>query len=468
MSKSFKKYKRKARMHAVASALLLGLGVGLAAFAVLMLAFKLSGRETGPLYYLIFGGSALLISAVLYFVFMPSDKRLAKRLDSVFSLDEKVSTMIELWNNDDGLAPLQREDAEVSLGEKSPKLFRSKKLLAGLIVFCISVGCVLGAWAIPVKADSGEPPIDEFDKQWIITAIGELITTVENSYMDDGLKTSVSGDLHTLLDFVEGSEFLSEMKREAIKAVISINRALEGANSAESIAPHFTESQNELISALGKELADLSGSASKKALEALGEHVLTLGSSDASFVADEMNAYLQASGVRTDDAVYMLFKSVTAAIKSGSSNIEDEFKDAGKKLSAEVIVQNVNRSTVGIVTKKLCSLFGITEDDIATVDPEIDVDTGEREEGTTYPGGDGKEPENNIGSGGLGTGEIIYGSDDIVYDPYTDTYRPYGEIINEYFAKANEQITDGKTSEELSKAAEEYFGMLFGGMAKDE
>ena len=50
---------------------------------------------------------------------------------------------------------------------------------------------------------------------------------------------------------------------------------------------------------------------------------------------------------------------------------------------------------------------------------------------------------------------------------YTGTYRPYGEIINDYFVKANEQITDGKTSEEISDAVEEYFDILFGGANKD-
>ena len=54
----------------------------------------------------------------------------------------------------------------------------------------------------------------------------------------------------------------------------------------------------------------------------------------------------------------------------------------------------------------------------------------------------------------------------MVYDPYTNTYRPYGEILNEYYAKVNEYITDGKTSEEISEALERYFGILYGGTEK--
>ena len=73
-----------------------------------------------------------------------------------------------------------------------------------------------------------------------------------------------------------------------------------------------------------------------------------------------------------------------------------------------------------------------------------------------------------MGSGGLGTGEVIYGSNDLVFDPDTNTYRPYGELLNEYFAKANEQITDGKTSDKITDAAEEYFAKLFGSSAGND
>ena len=174
--------------------------------------------------------------------------------------------------------------------------------------------------------------------------------------------------------------------------------------------------------------------------------------------------------MRSDDAVYNLFKGLVAVLKSGADGISDEFIDAGKKLSTEIIVQNVNRATMNIVINKLCSLFGITEDDLIAVDPDTDIDLRDPSNNTGLPSddGEGKEPENNIGSGGLGTGDVIYGSNDIVFDPDTNTYRPYGELLNEYFAKANEQITDGKTSDEISDAAEEYFGTLFGGATKED
>ena len=469
MSKSFRKFKRKVRAQAISSALLLGLGAGIISGAAVMLVSKLTGGEFNALYYALFGGAGVLIALVLYFLFMPSDRRLAKRLDIVYSLDEKVATMIELKDDQGMFAALQREDADVKLGEKPARMLKSKPLIAGLLVFFIAVGSFVGAWVVPVRADGGEAPIDEFDKQWLITAIGELITTVETSYIDETLRSNVLTELRSLLAFVEGSQLLSEMKAEAIKTVINTNEALKKANSASAIGTVLNESSDSEISELGKALSELSGSSSKKALEALGQKISKAEAADASLTADIINSSLERSGVRTDDALYMLFKSLTAAVKSDHRSADDEFESAAKTLSSAVIVQNVNRATMNIVINKLCSLFGITEDDIKEVDPEADVEIRDPSLPEENPDdSEIEEPEGDMGSGGLGTGEIIYGSNDLVFDPYTGTYRPYGEIINDYFVKANEQITDGKTSDEITDAVEEYFDILFGGANKDE
>ena len=468
MSKSFKKFKRRVRAQAISSALLWGLGAGLVSAAAVTLVAKLAGGGVNTLYYAAFGGGALLVATVLYFLLMPSDRRLAKRLDKVYSLDEKVATMVELREDTGVFAALQREDADVRLGEKRTGELKSKPLVAGLLVFFIAVGSAVGAWVLPARADGGETPIDEFDKQWLITAIGELITTVENSYIDDTLKSEVLTELKSLLTFVEGSQLISEMKAEAIGTVIAINSSLNKANSAERLAVELEATADATLADLGKAMGDLSGTSSKKALEALGSTIAGAGKSDASFIADMINSCLERSGVRTDDSLYMLFKSLTATVKNDYSEVEDEFESGAKTLSATVIVQNVNRATMTIVINKLCSLFGITEDDIRQVDPEADVDLRDPSEPEENPDdSEVEEPEGNMGSGGLGTGDVIYGSNDLVFDPYTGTYRPYGEIINDYFVKANEQITDGKTSEEISDAVEEYFDILFGGANKD-
>ena len=236
MSKSFNKFKRRVRAQSIAVSALLGVGVSAVGLAAVILAGKLGSNAVKPIFYLFAAVFAAALSLVLYFIFMPSDKRLAKRLDSLYGLDERVSTMVELRDDEGVFARLQREDADLRLGEKPIKSLKARQLVAGLLVFFISVGCIVGALIVPAKADGGESVIDEFDKQWIITAIGELITTVENAYINENLRGDALAELNSLLDFVESSDYLSEMKTKAISTVLGINSALVEANSAESLS----------------------------------------------------------------------------------------------------------------------------------------------------------------------------------------------------------------------------------------
>ena len=463
MGKNFKRFKRKTRLNAIISSIMLGLGVGIVSAAVIMLVFKLTGNDPTLLYYAFSAVGAVVFGVGMYFILMPSDVRLASRLDKTYELDEKISTMIEFQNENSDFILLQREDADEKLGEKPMKQFKSKHLIAAVLVFTISLGCMAGAWFIPAKAEETETPISEFDKEWLITALRELIAMVDSSFMADSLKADVLTELNSLFSFVEGSVLMSEMKAEAIDTVNSIDRMLKVANSASSIGAEFETSADEYIAKLGKELSSLTGSGAKKALDNLAEHLVTLDSTDVSLVADEMTFHLSKVTASSDDLILMSFKTLAAKLRTGGS-IKDLCKETGKEISNEIIVQYVNRTTVEDVVQTLCNLFGISKSDLA---PDVSTlpDDNDRDPEDSGDLGNGTvdEPEGPIGSGGLGTGDVIYGSNDLIFDPDKNAHVPYGDVLNDYFAKANEQITDGRVSEEISDAAEEYFGALFGG-----
>lgn len=466
MGKNFKRFKRKTRRDVIISSVLIGLGAGLIATAVMLVISRLTGKDFLPLYYAISGATSIIVATALYFVFMPNDVRLARHIDNTYSLGEKVSTMIEFRDSDGDFIKLQREDADEKLGEKPIKLFKSKQLVAALLVFVISAGCVAGAWFVPAKAEETEQPISDFDKEWLTTALKELIAMVDDSFMADALKAEVLGELNSLLEFVEASQLMSEMKAKAITTINSVDTMLKSANTADAIGKQFQTSSNEHIIKLGKELSNLTGTGAKKALDNLADSLKDGDSSDLSFAADEMNVYLNNSGVASDDTIMVAFRTLTAKLRAGDSP-KDICKDTGKQISNEIIVQNVNRSTVEQVVSTLCNLFGISKSELS---PDISTlpEDGDRDPDDKTPDDDNevKEPEGSLGSGGLGTGEVIYGSNDMVFDPDSNKYVPYGQLLNDYFAKANEQITDGRTSDKITDAAEEYFGILFGGSDK--
>lgn len=466
MGKNFKKFKRKARIHAILSSLLLGICSGAVFTALIMLVRKLAGEEFKTLYGIIGVGIAVAVSLALYFIFMPSDRRLARRLDKLYEMEEKVSTMVEFRNDSGDFYQLQREDAEEKLGNKPRKAMKSKALLTGIISFVVSVGILVGAIALPVKAEV-EEPIDEFDKQWILATLNELIETVQaNAWISEGLKKDTLDQLELLVDFVEQSNLMSEMKKEAIKAVSVIDNSLDRANTAVAIGEKFEASSDPKIASLGTSLKTLSPSGTRNALTEMGSAMANADSQTVGFAAAEINSYLLSSGTPIDDPVHAIFKTLVFDIQNATaSDMEDIFKRASTDLIDDITYQVTNATTITYVISTLCDLFGITTDDLANEGVDVVVPDGDISGGVTDGGGGDMEDDdddNPLGTGGLGTGEIIYGSNDMIYDPNKNEYVPYSELINEYFAKINELIIDGKTTDEAAKLAEYYYGLLFG------
>jgi uncharacterized membrane-anchored protein len=156
MNNNFGKFKRRARIHSIISSILFGLAGGVLLTSVLTFVSKVSGRESKMVYYLYGMGAALLISVALYYILMPSDRRLAMHLDKLYSLDEKISTMVEFRDNDGEFYRIQREDADEKLGEQSEKKMRSRALLTGIISIAVSIGLFVGSTLMPVIVNTEE------------------------------------------------------------------------------------------------------------------------------------------------------------------------------------------------------------------------------------------------------------------------------------------------------------------------
>jgi len=80
---------------------------------------------------------------------------------------------------------------------------------------------------------------------------------------------------------------------------------------------------------------------------------------------------------------------------------------------------------------------------------------------------DDDDNDDPLQDGGIGSGDIVYGSDDQIYDPDTNENVKYGSVINEYYAKITEKLLDGNVSEELEKYISDYFASLYDGTEKD-
>ncbi len=469
MGKHFTLIRKKTRLAAFVTAVILGVGVGVIAVSAMLLASKLFLMTFKIWMYCLAGvGSAVVTTAVAYLVFMPSEKRLAKRLDEEHGLDEKMRTMVEFKNSDNAFMKLQREDADEKLGHIKVVPWRKRQLLCAILVFVISLGCFTGAAVVPRRPDgSAEPPISDFDKQWILADLAELITMVEKSLITESLKTSTLDGLNGLVTFVQTHDYMSEMKGEAIQVVLSTNNAYSKINSSTKIGEALADSTIQSLLDLGVGLTEISGNKSKKALEALQDMLEGVSEDDYVSASDEISSAVRSSGVAPSNTLGSLFNNLASALRiasDGELSLDDAFGSIPAQVSTELMVQNINKRIVqDQVIPKLCEMFSITAEDLEDYEgggdievlPPVNPNPPDDEDDP-----DKEEPDDQIGGGGMGTGDLIYGSNDVIYDPYTNTYVPYGTLLAEYNARALDMIEDGKIPPDFSDFVNEYFKNL--------
>ncbi len=465
MGNNFSNVKRRTRKASIITSIAFGASGGALLIAVFVFIYKFFGKPTPYWIYIIGILSAAAVAALVYALLMPSDKRLAKRLDEEHGLKEKIRTMVEFKDSDDEFAVFQREDADEKLGKVDVNPWRKKQLISLLIVFCISAASFVTAFAIPGGAGfDSEKPLSEFDKEWILAELSDIINDVDKSLISDTLKESSLDELNILVDFVKEHDYLSEMKIRAIRSVISINKMLDAENSAPMIGEALKACSNSNLQELGEELVKLNGTAVKNKLTQLEDSVSGASSEVISFTADELSAAIAASGADSSSPFTVLLLNLVSALRgysSGSGSVPDAFENVAFTAMDETMIQSMNKRMIQTVNSRLCGLFGIAADDLVEAGADEDIEItppGEAPPSSDEPEDDKENEE--IGSGGIGTGDRIYGSNDVIYNPYTDEYVPYGEVFDEYNNKLIQMIRDGRIPPDFEEFTEEYFRSL--------
>ncbi|MBQ8416264.1 MAG: hypothetical protein IJX13_05130, partial [Clostridia bacterium] len=121
--------------------------------------------------------------------------------------------------------------------------------------------------------------------------------------------------------------------------------------------------------------------------------------------------------------------------------------------NAALADQVADRTMGEHVVAELMDIFDLTEEDL----PEADEDSSDSSEGEND-----KKDEEIVGEGGIGTGEMLFGSDDTVYDPDGHTHVKYGDVIFDYYALVLDAIQNGDLSEEWKQYIGDYFAALLG------
>jgi hypothetical protein len=518
MSETFKQLKKKYLQSALFKSAALGLSAGLLSSGAVLLALKLSKIAIAPWYYVIIGiGAALLAGIPLFFAFHRNDARLARHLDGEYGLDEKVQTMVAYREDSGDMIELQRQDAAEKLGALPKRSFKEvcKKLWYVITAFLLSVAVFVTAVALPFQGKKTpiQPPPPDGDAfaitPWQISSLEQMIAEIEDSRLENGLKSSVKGVLETLLAQLRETEKKSVMKMQVSAAVSSVDAFVVSVNSYKRIGDAFAadERTKQVSDAIATGIAIYrslqTGFGSINNVESAwrdltGENTEELGKMDASLAetlkkVKESYTDLGGDGLRdvlgglkqgTEGALSSLGEGDGDALHGGAIALGNALTEAESMLETSsaskvrarldtavdafaeaagdaLCVQAYNCMIDEFVPARLAEIFAIDPGELPAllaIPPRVqggdDPETGEPDPGTN--------------PGGYGDGDLQYGSDEEIYDPDFGGYIKYGEVVDYYFRIAQELADSGDLTESQKKILLEYFDRLLGGSKEPE
>lgn len=519
MSENFRIIKRKYLIAAIVASVVLGALCGIAVSCALAVAFKATGIE---FFWALYIPIALVVAAgcggLFYLILRPNDKRIAKKLDGRYGLNQKVQTMVEFSAEDGAMLRLQREQTDNALSEAAAKRVDLSLLWKFILIPIVAVAMLLCGIFVPAqKTGNPDTPYDMTLVQK--TALTSLIKETESSDLEDGLKTSAVAALNELLNGLENAQSQSVMRKAVIAAVVIIDNLVVDADSYLKIVPSLKEENSLalLANAVNTGVTFFVGSNATtvvvssfnvvKTYEAAadGEILAALESWKQSYNNKNLTenkdgdnrqpvTVKEAASVIKDYSDKIKAQTAKARYEQGEDSLADAFiglttaldklvKEAGaggeslgkenyngKILGAfdafaEACVQPLSTQSYNCVMNlyirySLAKIFGM----------DMDKDFGKCPALIIAPSSSGDGSGGNQGSR---PGEDIqYAGEDLVLDKDTGELVPYGQLYDKFRAEVDSFIEDKKGDnpcpEELAIYIRQYFQLLFNGLEDGE
>ena len=232
MSETFKKIQRRTLRDAIAKSVLLGISAGALIIGCLLLAVKLWEKQLDILYYVVFGGVALAVTAVISFLLMrKKETALAQSLDEKYGLREKVATMVAFQSDGSDMVLLQREQTESVLQSLPIRQPFFKRFGVCTLIFVLTCAVMVTGIVIPAKTTE-IPPVPEtpFEiSQWQLGALELLIEEVRYSDVDENMKNEMVTELERLLSVLKQTKTQRKMRDEVValedeaNAMVTVN-----------------------------------------------------------------------------------------------------------------------------------------------------------------------------------------------------------------------------------------------------
>ena len=128
MNDDFKKFRSKIIAHAVIESVIAGLSAGLIVVAALLLPLTLTGITVNAGIYVGAGlGMFVIVGGLTFVLIRPTEKRIARRVDTELAMHEKVQTLVAFSSSNEPMAVIQRDDANSRLAAAGTKKIKFKR-----------------------------------------------------------------------------------------------------------------------------------------------------------------------------------------------------------------------------------------------------------------------------------------------------------------------------------------------------
>ncbi len=468
MGQEFRRFKRKIRVGAIVRAILLGLSLGVMTVAGLWLWAKLTIQAVDFVRWAIIGAiPAVLGMGIMLILLLPTNRRVARKLDRSLSLGEKVQTMVAFREDDSDMAVLQRMDTERILSETPRRRVKGVATWAFVALPLVAALCMVGTILVPAQEPEAPPPVVDnnfYLSPWQEQALLDLIEDVKKSDMEETPREGVVKQLESLLIQLRTIKKEASMKEAVVATVVNMHDVVTEYNRCDTIAVAMGQSASEDVRTLGAAIGSLKALLIGDRMNLLAEALQADdGAEVAALMATALPQALKEADVPTDHATYAALADFAEALASVTAETTDDeigelMATADEAINAAVFLEATNEEVCEDAAYRLLTIFGL---DAGVLPPDL-FENSDGSVGEDAPDKDDDE-DDKVHTGGLGTGEMIFGSDDMIYDPETGKYVSYGEVLKEYYARITEQLMDGKLSPELEELLSDYFAILFNG-----
>ncbi len=508
MVQSFKKLKKRAAIRTVSYSVLLGCSLALILFGGLFIFFKRTEQAFPWWGYVLCGGVALLGFGLTLLIGYPTTKRFAKKLDSTYSLGERVQTMIEFAAIEGEIVELQRIDTEHALSTLPKKKKGAWQFFKVVIPPVLAAASVTASLLIPAKvtpppAPTPPPKEEVFEAEWFdIADLETLIKNVDESELSEDLQRVYLTSLEDLLTLLTAET--PPPKAQVLSAVsLSMELILSVTTQANSYnALYLGMKEKTELTSLAKGLKD-----SGWAYQALGDvnvfnyDTLTGKKKDLyGKITEFLTTYRADLEAKLDEAVGGLADTEAKAafvayVTEYTKRLDEVFAVDGVKAVPEtdelkVGVKTLKEKLFGLIAEldngySLEGVKGLASTYIKEFHGETGVTSALSEQAYTFmmkeyvlenlgkifkvnPPKDPlteeeeSKPGDNTSGGG---GELNYPNSGLVLDPSDGKLKPYGELLSTYYNRImklteTEEGEEPKISEELKGYIEAYFKAL--------